>query len=122
MASSLRNPRRMKLIVQGSSLPIYQNNLLKNYTTWHHNLDGLRVAAHRLRIFIFFLLMVAMHDYSIIYFRGFSTTTQGQSTCRRHRSLIWERIWRKYRGSIIKLCSTFLERCGKLELHNSVHY
>ncbi len=28
--------------------------------------------------------------------RGFSTTTQGQSTCWRSRSLILERIWRKY--------------------------
>ncbi len=35
-------------------------------------------------------------------YRGFSTTTQGQSTCRRSRSLILERIWRKYRGLVIK--------------------
>ncbi len=55
-------------------------------------------------------------------YRGFSTTTQGQSTCRRSRSLILERIWRKYRGLVIKLWGTFLERCGKLELRNLVHY
>ncbi len=47
-------------------------------------------------------------------YRGFSTTTQGQSTCQRSRSLILERIWRKYRGLVIKLCSTILERCGAL--------
>ncbi len=29
-------------------------------------------------------------------YRGFSTTTQGQSTCRRSHSLILERIWKKY--------------------------
>ncbi len=28
---------------------------------------------------------------------------------------------RKYLGLVIKLCSTFLERCGKLELRNLVH-
>ncbi len=55
-------------------------------------------------------------------YRGFSTTTQGQSTCRRRRSLIIERIWRKYRGLVVNLCSTFLEQCGKLELRNLVHY
>ncbi len=55
-------------------------------------------------------------------YRGFSTTTQGQSTCRRSRSLILERIWRKYRGLVIKLWDTFLERCGRLELRNLVHY
>ncbi len=55
-------------------------------------------------------------------YRGFSTTTQGQSTCRRRRSLILEQIWKKYWGQVIKLCSTFLERCGKLEFRNLVHY
>ncbi len=55
-------------------------------------------------------------------YRGFSTITQGHSTCRRSRSLILELIWRKYRGLVIKLCSNFLERCGKLELRNLMHY
>ncbi len=36
-------------------------------------------------------------------YRGFSTTTQGQSTCRRSRSLILERIWRKYHVLDVKL-------------------
>ncbi len=29
-------------------------------------------------------------------YRGFSTTTQGRSTCRRSRALNLERIWKKY--------------------------
>ncbi len=55
-------------------------------------------------------------------YRSFSTATQGQSTCRKSRSLILERTWKKYRGLVIKLCSSFLERCGKLELRNLVYY
>ncbi len=79
----------------------------------------LRVAAHRLRNF---LLTVAMHDFYYCILTGASPLQhKGQSTCRRRRSLILEQIWRKYRGLVIKLCSTFLERCGKLELRNLVH-
>ncbi len=61
----------------------------------------LRVAAHPLRNFFvdgYIARLLLLYTY-----RGFSTTTQGQSICRRSRSLILERIWRKYRGMVIKL-------------------
>ncbi len=80
----------------------------------------LKWPAHQLRSFFVdgcYALLLLLYTY-----RGFSTITQGHSTCRRSRSLILELIWRKYRGLVIKLCSNFLERCGKLELRNLVHY
>ncbi len=39
-------------------------------------------------------------------YRGFSTVTQGHSTCRKSRSLILERIWRKYQEISGSGCKT----------------
>ncbi len=69
-----------------------------------------------------FLLMVAMHDYYYCILTGVLHYNTRTKYLPKEPLTDLERIWRKYQGLVIKLCSTFLEWCDKLELCNLVHY
>ncbi len=84
------------------------------YLPWRQ-IHGLRVAAHRLRNF---LLMVAMHDYYYCILTGASPLLHKDKVPAKEPLT----NFRANLEEISLLCSTFLERCGKLELRNLVHY